>query len=64
MNGTDVYRLAIKLLSAAMAVLGVVLVVESLTLGGVQLARLALGVLFLAAGSGRLYLQARRSRDA
>lgn len=64
MKGTDVYRLGTRLLSAAMALVGVVLVVESLTLGGGQLARLLLGVLFVAAGSGRLYLQMRRSRGA
>jgi hypothetical protein len=64
MKGTDVYRLGTRLLSAAMAVVGVVLIVESLTLGGVRLARLLLGVLFVAAGSGRLYLQVRRGRDA
>lgn len=52
------------MLSAALAVVGVVLIVESLTLGGGQVARLLLGVLFVAAGSGRLYLQARKSRDA
>ncbi len=64
MKGTEVYRLGVKLLSAALAIVGIVLVVESFTLAGGQLARLLLGILFVAAGSGRLYLQARRGRDA
>ncbi len=64
MNGTDVYRLGVKLLSAAMAVVGIVLIVESFMAGGGRIVRLALGILFVAAGSGRLYLQARRSKGA
>lgn len=48
-------------LSALMAVIGVALVVEAAAgAGGVLSGRALLGVLFLAAGAGRMYVEARR----
>jgi hypothetical protein len=53
----DVQRASSALLSAAMAVLGVVMLAVTLAGGGGPLATgVLLGVLFLAAGGGRLYL--------
>ncbi len=50
-------------LSLAMVVIGVALIVEGVSgHGSVISARLLLGFLFVAAGSGRLYVEARRSR--
>jgi hypothetical protein len=65
MSGSEVYRLGIFVLSIAMAVVGIALIAESLIAGGAILARVLLGVLFLAAGAGRLYMQRiHRSRGA
>jgi hypothetical protein len=53
----NVQRASSALLSAAMAVLGVVMLAVTLAGGGGPLATgVLLGVLFLAAGGGRLYL--------
>lgn len=50
-------------LSLAMAIIGLVLIVQAALGGGSGLVvRLLLGVLFVMAGSGRLYLLARKSR--
>ena len=50
-----------ELLSGAMMVIGVVIVVRTLAEGGGPAAiGLVLGVLFVAAGAGRLYLERRR----
>jgi multisubunit Na+/H+ antiporter MnhB subunit len=52
---------ATRVLSLAMVVLGVALVVRTLTAGGGALALgVLLGVLFVLAGGARLYLQGRR----
>ncbi len=52
-------------LSALMAAIGVALVVEAAAgAGGVLSARTLLGVLFLAAGVGRMYLEIRRGSRA
>ncbi len=54
----DLHRTSTRLLSAVMVVLGVVLLVVTLAGGGGPLARGVLfGVLFIAAGAGRLYLE-------
>ena len=51
------------MLSMAMVAIGIALVVEALSgHGGILSARLLLGVLFLAGGSGRLYVETRRGR--
>jgi hypothetical protein len=50
-----------RLLPTLMVVVGLALIVRTLTLGGGALAiGLIFGVLFVAAGAGRLYLEARR----
>jgi hypothetical protein len=54
----NVQRTSTAVLSLAMAIIGLVLLVQALAGGGAAV-RLVLGVLFLAAGSGRLYLLAR-----
>lgn len=51
---------ATKLLSALMIVIGVALIVRSLLAGGGALATgVVLGLLFVFAGAGRLYLRSR-----
>jgi hypothetical protein len=50
-----------RLLPTLMVLIGLTLIVRTLTLGGGALAiGLIFGVLFVAAGAGRLYLEARR----
>jgi multisubunit Na+/H+ antiporter MnhB subunit len=54
------HRLATRILSIAMILLGVALIVRTALAGGGALATgLVLGVLFVAVGAGRLYLQSR-----
>ena len=51
------------MLSVAMAAIGVALIVQALTAhSGVSTTRLLLGVLFLAAGLARSYLELRKGR--
>jgi uncharacterized membrane protein HdeD (DUF308 family) len=62
----QVHRSATRVLSLAMVVIGVALVVQGAASGGSVL-RVVLGVLFVAAGVGRLYVvraRARAARDA
>ena len=57
------HRGTTRLLSAVMIGLGVVMIVRTLAGGGGPLALgLLLGLLFVAAGAGRLYLQSRMER--
>jgi hypothetical protein len=57
----DIHRLATLVMSALMAVLGMVMIVVTLASGGGPFALgLLLGVLFTAAGAGRLYFTWRR----
>jgi hypothetical protein len=59
----QVHRGTTRLLSAVMIGLGVVMIVRTLAGGGGPLALgLLLGLLFVAAGAGRLYLQSRMER--
>jgi hypothetical protein len=63
MNGPHVHRTGTLVFSLAMAVIGLALLVQALGGdGGVLSPRLLLGVLFIAAGAGRVYLEVRRSR--
>ena len=56
-NPRDVHRGATRVLSAVMVLIGVVLLVSTLAHGGGPLAiGVLLGLLFVAAGAGRLYL--------
>jgi hypothetical protein len=58
MTGRQVHRTGTLVLSLAMVAIGVTLAVEAIGGSeGVISARLLLGVLFLAAGSGRLYVE-------
>ncbi|MGC2375345.1 MAG: hypothetical protein WA484_15875 [Solirubrobacteraceae bacterium] len=63
MTGRQVHRAGTNVLSLAMVMIGIALAVEAIEGEGVLSARLLLGVLFLAGGSGRLYLQVRRDRE-
>jgi hypothetical protein len=62
MTGRQVHRTGTTLLSLAMVAIGFALVVEAIGGNGVLSVRLLLGLLFLAGGSGRLYLEMRRGR--
>lgn len=63
MTGKSVHRMGTTLLSAAMVIIGLVLIVQVTSEGGNgTIVRLLLGALFVAAGSGRLYLLARKGR--
>jgi multisubunit Na+/H+ antiporter MnhB subunit len=56
----QIHRSTTRALSLAMVAIGVLLVVRTLAAGGGGLALgLILGVLFVAAGAARLYLQSR-----
>lgn len=58
----DAHRATVRLLAAAMVVIGVALLARTLAAGGGPLSQgVLLGVLFVAAGAGRLAL-ARRER--
>ncbi len=63
MTGRGIHRYSTVALSLLMAAIGVALVGQALSAhGSVVSGRLLLGVLFLAAGLGRLYLEHRRGR--
>jgi hypothetical protein len=54
------HRLTTRILSGLLVVIGVAMVVSTLTLGGGPLAKgLIFGLLFMAAGAGRFYLSRR-----
>lgn len=60
-EGRDVHRAATLVLSAAMVLIGVAMLVRTLNAGGGPLALgTVLGILFVAAGAGRLYFTWRR----
>lgn len=61
----QLHRSTTRVLSLAMIVIGVLLVGRTLAAGGGGLALgLILGVLFVAAGAARIYLQTRQERDS
>ncbi|HYB23699.1 MAG TPA: hypothetical protein VED41_07870 [Solirubrobacteraceae bacterium] len=63
MNGRQLHRMGTFVLSLAMALIGVALLVQALgERSGSISARLLLGVLFIAAGGGRWYVEVRRRR--
>jgi hypothetical protein len=65
MTGRTVHRSGTVLLSVVMVAIGVALIAQVIGgTGGVLSARLLLGVLFLAAGIARLYLERKRGRQA
>jgi hypothetical protein len=64
MTGRTVHRSGTYVLSVLMTAIGVALIVQVLAGdGGVLSARLLLGVLFLAGGLARLYLERKRGRE-
>jgi hypothetical protein len=64
MNGRHMHRSATIVLSLLMAAIGLALIVETLAgvRGGAIAVPLLLGLLFMAGGLGRLYIERRRSR--
>jgi membrane protein DedA with SNARE-associated domain len=65
MSGRGFHNAGTVVLSTLMALIGIALITQAVTAhGSVIWARLLLGILFVAAGVGRLYLQARRRREA
>ena len=65
MTGGQVHRAGTLVLSLLMVAIGVGLIVEVLVGAGSALsARLLLGLLFIAAGAARIYLEVRRGRRA
>jgi hypothetical protein len=64
MTGRQVHRAGTTVLSLAMVAIGIALAVEAIGGDGVLSVRLLLGVLFIAGGSGRLYISARKDRQA
>jgi hypothetical protein len=65
MNGRQVHRSGTFVLSLLMAVIGVALIVQAADGRGSAISpRLLLGVLFLAAAAGRLYVERKRNRGA
>lgn len=59
--GPDLHRRATRVLSSLMIAIGVALVVRTLSAGGGGFLGVILGLLFVAAGAGRLYVQGRGS---
>ncbi len=65
MTGRQAHRTATFVFSLLMAAIGVGLIAEAVSGdGGVISPRLLLGVLFIAAGGGRLYLERKRRGGA
>jgi hypothetical protein len=63
MTGQQAHRSATFVFSLVMVVIGVSLIAQALDgHGGVISPRLLLGLLFIAAGGGRLYLETKRGR--
>ena len=65
MNGRGVHRGGTFLLSFAMLAIGVALLVQSLSEHASALSgRLLIAVLFIAAGAGRMWVEAKRGKGA
>ena len=65
MTGRQAHRTATMAFSLLMLAIGVALIVETIVgHGSVVSPRLLLGLLFVAAGIGRLYVEIRRGRGA
>jgi hypothetical protein len=61
MNGRQAHRMGTLVLSLAMAVIGVALIIQAIAGHASSISpRLLLGVLFIAAGGGRWYVEVRR----
>jgi hypothetical protein len=65
MNGRQAHRMTTFVLSLAMVAIGLALIVEAVSAHASAISpRLLLGVLFVAAGAGRAYLEVKRGRRA
>jgi uncharacterized membrane protein HdeD (DUF308 family) len=65
MTGRQLHRRGTLVLSLLMVVIGLALIVEALAgAGGALSPRLLIGLLFIAAGVARTYLEVRRGRRA
>jgi hypothetical protein len=64
MNGRQAHRSGTFALSLLMAAIGIALMVQAVTGAGVLSPRLLLGLLFIAAGALRIYLEIRKGRGA
>jgi uncharacterized membrane protein HdeD (DUF308 family) len=64
MTGRQLHRTGTVVLSVLMVAIGVALIVQALVAKGSLSPRLLLGVLFVAAGVARIYLEVRRGRRA
>jgi hypothetical protein len=65
MTGRSVHRSGTFVLSVLMIAIGIALIAQAVGgNGGVLSPRLLLGVLFIAGGIGRLYLERKRGRGA
>jgi hypothetical protein len=64
MTGQQAHRTATFVFSLAMAVIGLALIAQAIDgHGGILSPRLLLGLLFIAAGGGRLYLETKKRRS-
>jgi hypothetical protein len=64
MNGRRAHRTGTFVLSLLMAIIGVGLIAQAVTGSAGTVSHLLLGMLFIAAGGGRSYVELRRGRDA
>jgi hypothetical protein len=64
MTGRQVHRTGTTVLSLAMVAIGIALAAEAILGEGVLSVRLLLGFMFVAAGTGRIYVDIRRGRGA
>jgi hypothetical protein len=62
MNGRQAHRMSTLVLSLLMGALGLALIVQAVSGGSLLSPRLLLGLLFVAAGAGRWYVEVRRAR--
>lgn len=64
MSGRDLHRGGTVVMALAMIAIGVALIVEAALGGGILSLLTLVGIFFLAAGAGRLYVESRRGRGA
>jgi len=62
MTGRQLHRAGTTVLSLAMVAIGIALIVEAIVNEGALSIRILLGLLFVVAGSGRMYVDLRRGR--
>jgi hypothetical protein len=65
MRGRQAHQSGTVVLSLLMAIIGVALIVENVSIGASVISpRMLMGVLFVAAGAGRLYVERGRGRGS